>query len=137
LAPKVFVGAHSDVVAERHGAHEVHPADAILLAESQRGWHNRGARMRASAGVVVVGLVGMSEHPIRNGSLNRPANHIRSDNRRYLLAAVGASKLNRQASGRQLGPGNHGGNGVQDVMLCFLQHFVGQLAIAGRRSCMC
>ena len=123
--------AHADVVAERHGSREMLPADARFFADRQRGRHDGAAGMRASAGVVVVGFIGMSEFAVGDGRLDGAEENIRSHHRADIRAAVGAGKFQGHASGRKLGAGNHGGKGIEDVVLGFLQHFFGQRGVAG------
>src|SRR5437899_1937632 len=48
---------YSNVVAEHHGAQEMHPADSEFLSDRQRCRNDRAAWMRSSYMEVVVGLI--------------------------------------------------------------------------------
>src|SRR5882724_1840238 len=79
----------------------------------------------------VVSLVGVREHAIREGGFDRAAQDVRGDDSSNCLAAIGASKFEGGAAGREAGARNHGGERVQDMLLGFLYHFVGQSAGSG------
>jgi hypothetical protein len=63
----------ADVVAERDGADEARPVDAVLLAHRQRRRHDRAAGMRLRRRMRVVGLVRMGEHAVGERGFNRSA----------------------------------------------------------------
>src|SRR5438034_10614038 len=102
------------------------PANSELLPQSQGRGHDGAARMRPSRSEIVVGFIGMSQLAVCECRLNMCAEDLRGDNRGNLLATVIASELDRQTSGEQLGSRNYGGEGVQNVMLCFLNHILRQ-----------
>ncbi len=81
--------AHPNVVAESHGAREMLPADADFFADSQRCRHDGAARMRSSASVVIVGLIGVRQFPIGDGRFDRSKQHVGSDDRADARATVG------------------------------------------------
>ena len=90
--------AHPNVVAERHGAREVLPADAGFFTDRQRGRHDGAAGMRSSPGIVIVRFVGMSEFPVGDGRLDGSEENIRSHHRANIRAAIGAGKFQGHAS---------------------------------------
>src|SRR2546427_8553751 len=79
---------------------------------------------------IVVGFIGMSKLSVCECRLNRSAKNRRGHYRGNLLAAICPSKLDRQASGEQLGSRNHGGKSVQNVMFRFLHHIFRQRTIS-------
>jgi hypothetical protein len=81
--------------------------------------------------VRVVGLVGMGQHAIRERRFNGAAQKVGADDGGNLFAAISTGKLDRRASRRKIRPRNHGGQGVEDVLLGFLDHFVRQRAATG------
>ena len=122
--------AHADVVAERYGPREVLAADAGFFPDRQRGWNDRAAGMRASPGVVIIRLIGMSKFSVRDGRLDGAEKNIRGHHRANTRAAIRMGKFQRHASRRKLGAGNHRGKSVEDMMLGFLQDFFGQRGVA-------
>ena len=106
------------------------PANSELFPQSQRRRHHRAARVRSPGSEIVVGFIGMSQFAVCECRLNRSAENLRGDNSGNLLATIAASELDRQTSGGQLGSGNHGGEGVQNVMFRLPHHILRQRAIA-------
>jgi len=112
--------------AERDGAEEVCSADAELLAAAQSGRHNGATWVRLRRRVRIIGLVGMSQHAIGESRFDWTAYDIGSNHGGDFLAAVGASELQCTLARKQVATGNHGGKGVQDVVLGFLRDFFGR-----------
>jgi hypothetical protein len=108
--------AGADVVSQRHGSYIVHAGNAELLAESERGGHDVTAWMPTGR-PRIVGLIGMGHHAIRERRFDRTAYDVGASHRRYLLATVRPRELDCRAPRRQFGAGDHGGEGIEDVML--------------------
>ena len=123
--------ARADVVAQRHRAQEVHTADPKLLAGGQGCGNNRNTWVRAGGAVRIVGLVGMSQHAVRQCGLDWTAHDIRCHDGRDLFASISTHKLDRCASRRQLGTRNHRSQSIKDVVFGLLYHIAGQSAAPG------
>ena len=106
-------------------------ADADFFRDGQRGGHDGAARMRSSSGVVIIGFIGVSEFSVDDGRLDGSEENIRGHHRANIRAAIGAGEFQRHASRRKLGAGNHGGKSIEDMVLGFLQNFIGQCGVAG------
>jgi hypothetical protein len=106
------------------------PADALFFADRQRGRHDGAAGMRSSSGVVIVRLVGMGKFPVGDGRLDGSEEDIRGHDCANTRSAVGAGKFQGHAPRRKLGAGNHGGKGIEDVVLSFSQNFFWQRGVA-------
>ena len=99
LPTKGHCEPRSDVVAKRHCAQEVRPADTKPFPRRKGGRHYRATWMRLRRSVRIVGFVGMSQHAIRHCRLDRATYNFRGKHRRDLFATVGAGKLQRCAPG--------------------------------------
>jgi hypothetical protein len=122
--------ARANVVAEGNGAYEMHAADPELFSSGQRGGDNIAARMPAS-GPGIIRLVGVSEDPVGQRRLDGPAQDIRTNHHRNLLAAISAGETDGRAPRRQFGAGNHGRECIEDVVFCFFDHVNGKLQVPG------
>ncbi len=123
--------ARANVVPERDGAQELRAIGGEAFSGGQCRRDDGAARMRERRRVRIVGLVGLGQDAIRERGFDRAAKHIGSDHGGDFLAAVSSGELNGGAAGREFGARNHRGDGVEDVMLRFFRHLIGQCAIAG------
>src|SRR5258708_104508 len=71
LSAQRHCDARSNVVAERHGAQEVCPADAEPLSSRKGSRHHSAPWMRLRRRVRIVGFLGMSQHSICHCRLHR------------------------------------------------------------------
>ncbi len=126
-----FHRAHSDIVPKRHSAQEVRPVDAECLGEGKCSRHDGAPRVGAPGAVVVVGLVGLRQRPVHDSGFERSTERIGGNNRCNFLAAIGVREPQCLAPGRQLGPRDHGGQSVEDVVFCFLHHRIRNRAALG------
>ncbi len=124
-------GPHRDVISQRHSPHEMGPTYDELFAGSQGGGHESAPGMGSSGGEVIIGFVGVSKLTVRECRLDRSTEDIGGDHGGDLFAPVRSSELNRQTSGREIRSRHHGGNGVENVMLCLLHHMVRQGLVTG------
>ena len=125
--------ARADVVTERDRPNHVHAGNAEHLTRGEGGRHDRAAWMRMRGRVGVVGLIGMREHAVDHRRFHRAAQHVRRCHGRHFLAAARARERQRDLAGRKRGAGHHRGEGVEDVVLRFLEGFAGECA-RGRAS---
>ncbi len=115
--------AARDVVAQRHGTDEAGAVDRELLPGCKSGRHYRGTWVRSHRSVVI-GLIGMGQHTVRQGSLHRAANDIRPYDGRDFFARMRARKTDGHLSWPQLRTRDHGGERIQDVMLGLFQDVI-------------
>src|SRR5882762_8186248 len=106
-------------------------ADAELLACCEGGRNESAAGVRASGGEVIVGFIGMGKLAIGEGGLDGAAENSRCDYCGSLRAPVSAGEVEGNAAGRQLGTGDHGGEGIENMMFGFEQDVVGKGTVAG------
>src|SRR5260370_14599728 len=92
LAAQSHREAGPDIVAERHRAQEMRAIYTEPLPGREGSGHYRATGMRLRGGVRVVGLVGVSQHPVDEGCFNRAAQNIRGDNRGDFLTTIGANE---------------------------------------------
>src|SRR5260370_1407015 len=90
LSPERHRETRSDVVAQRHGAQKVCPADAKSLSSRKRSRHYRASWMRLRRGVRIVRFVGMGQHTIRQRRLDRAAYDFRRDYGRAIFSPLAA-----------------------------------------------
>jgi hypothetical protein len=152
--------ARTDVVAERHRAQQPCAVDAALLADRERRRYHGAARMRQRRGMGIVGLVGMRQHAVSERRLDRTREQVAADDggharatlaseasgqRGYFMsaraghspglgssarAAVALDESDRGLAGQKRHARDHGGDGVEYVVLALLDHVVGQRALA-------
>src|SRR4051812_27885845 len=96
--------------------------------------------MGAARRVIVIAFIGMRQLSIGKCRIDSSAEDLRRGYGGHFLAAHGASELDRLESRGQLGPGYHGCERVENVMLCALGYWVGERSlvslahIAGERG---
>ena len=122
--------ARAHVVAKRHGAQKMGPADAELFACRERRGNGRATRMRMRGRVRIVGFIGMREHPVRHRGFQRTAHDVRGRDRRHVLALVRRGGFQRDAAGRQIGARDHGSKSIEDMIFGVLDHVGGERALA-------
>ena len=123
--------ARPDVVTERHGSQKACSVYAKPFPSRQSGGNDRAARMRLRELVGVVGFIGMRQHAVDKRRFRRARGHFRSNNGRRFVGRKVAGVLKRRASRRQVGPGDHGGERVEDMVLRLLDHLIRESAATG------
>jgi len=130
LPAKSHRNARADIVAQCDGAQELRSVGRETFASRERGRHHGAAWMRKRGRVRIIGFIGLGEDTISHGRFDGPAEDIRGYDGADLFASVRSNELNGRVAGREFGAGNHGSDGVEHVMFGFLDHGVGQRAIA-------
>ena len=123
--------ARPDVITQCYGAKKTVTVDAELFSQGQRSRDDRAPGMRLRKRMRVIGLVGMTEHSIRQRRLDGTTKNIGSDDRRDLFAFVTPGELDRKPAGWKFGTGDDGRQSVQDRVLGFLDDGVGKFPRAG------
>ena len=116
--------ASPNVVAERDGSQKISAVNPELLANRQCRRHDGTTRMRLGRSMGVVGLVGVSQHTVRQRSFHRAGQDVRSHNGCNLQSGVITRKSNRSDPGRQVAAGNHRRKGVEEMKFDALCHFL-------------
>ncbi len=112
--------ARTDVVAQDDRADEPVAVDAEFFADREGGRNHGGAGMGLRGRMGVVGFVGMGQEPVAHRGFDRPAQDVRGNDGRDLLAAIGTGEFVRELAGRKLRAGDHGAQRVQDHLLRLL-----------------
>lgn len=86
--------------------------------------------VRGSVGVV--GLIRMGQHAVGDSRLQRTTGAGRAYHWSIARCTVEACEAERDLPGRQPGARNHGGQGVEDMLLRLLHDRGGESPIAGR-----
>jgi hypothetical protein len=69
----------ANVISQRHGAQEFLATSVLALGHRERRWHNPATLVRERRRVRVVGLVGMSEHAVREGGVDGGSEDFAAD----------------------------------------------------------
>ena len=114
--------ARADIVAEGYGAEERLAGGVLALGHGEGRGDDGASRMRERRGVRVIGLVGVRQHAVGHGGVDGGGDDVRTDDGSLRDASLGADKVDGGLAGLESRAGDHGRDGVQDVMLRLLQH---------------
>ena len=121
--------AGTDVVTKHDRAQKLRAARALPFRHRQRRRHYRAAGMGHRARMRVVSLVGMGRHRVGERGIDGAGQERRAYHRRLLGAAEVADIAAAKLAGLECGPRDHGGDGVEDVVLGPLHHRIGQWVV--------
>ena len=130
-APSVIVTRGADVVAERDRAQEPRTIDIELFAGRQRGGHHGRSR-----DAIATARANRRFHPnapaspFANAASMAPQTTSEPTTSRP-FRRMGPRELDRDAAGSKFGAGDHGGEGIEDVLLGLFDRFFGKRASAG------
>ena len=111
------------VVAERNRAQQRRPVAPLALGHGERRGHNAAARMRQRRRMRIVGLVGMSQHAVRQRGVGGRRDDAAAGHASFLGAAERAHEGNRFFPGQQAGTGQHRRDRVEQVVLGLLDNW--------------
>src|SRR5919109_3676468 len=80
--------AAANVISQRHGTQECRTTSSVTLGHCQRRWHDATSRMRERRRMRVIGLVGVSEHAVRQSGIDGGGEDLAANPRSF----SGASK---------------------------------------------
>jgi hypothetical protein len=122
IAPQRFRRATADVVAEYHCAQEIVAVRVFALGHRKRRGDGAAAGMYARGPVGIVGLVGVREHAVRKRRVDGRGDDAAADDLRLRFAALLLDVAQREDAGLERGPGHHGCNRVEDMVLRLRHH---------------
>jgi hypothetical protein len=108
--------ARRHVIAEHDRPEQAFAACMLALAHRQCGRNDGAARMGTRGSVGIVGFVGVRQHAVGEGRMDRSGEPAGPDNRRSGHAAKAAHIGDGQPPGTKLRARDHGRHGIEDML---------------------